>query len=124
MKILKILLVDDDCKILENIIFNDYLLQDKVQASFAKDEKECLEALKTESFDWILMDGNLRDEVKGADIVSRLRDSGVMTPICMLSSSKYSNADGVKAGANTSLNKGEVMLNPEKLILHLQSVSV
>ena len=118
---IRILVVDDEASILKSIVFGS--LENDVQAYFAKDEEECLNALESIQVDWILMDGSLEDNVWGKDIVYRLRAGGCQIPICMFSSCEDMNGEGLNAGANTSIRKKEVIPTPSKLTEHLATFS-
>ena len=96
---MKVLLIDDD-----------YLLVDHVfetisaEFFFAENEEEAMSLISENDFDIILMDGNLR-EAHGHEVVSRIREAGIMTKIVMFSSEDKQNDLGIKAGANAVLNK-------------------
>lgn len=99
---MKVLLVDDDCSLLEGK-FRSF----PAEMLYAVNEEEANAILAKNSVEAILMDGylDLIGDLDGADVVRRLRASGVTTNIVMFSSDDTRNEDGIAAGANGSWNK-------------------
>ncbi len=97
---MKVLLIDDQWPEITLMFFHF-----NAEMFYALNEKEAITVLAEQSIDIILMDGNLGNGVYGADVVRRLRASGVTTKIVMFSSEEKYNQAGIAAGANGSWNK-------------------
>lgn len=96
---MKVLLIDDDYPLVD-WMFGDV----SAEFFFAENEEEAMSLISENDFDAILMDGNLQ-EAHGHEVVSRMREKGIMTKIVMFSSEDEQNDLGIKAGANAVLNK-------------------
>ncbi|MCF7815806.1 MAG: response regulator [Candidatus Pacebacteria bacterium] len=98
----KILVVDDEAPMLDGL-----LRVSGFEIVFAENEKQARAVLETQQISIILMDGNLDpgNDLWGRDVVKRLRSSGYTLLICMFSSDKGMNVEGVEAGADSSFKK-------------------
>lgn len=101
----KILLVDDDDDLRENLA-EQLALHDEYDSNEAATGKEGLETAKSGNFDLVLLDVGLPD-LDGREVCRMMRKAGVNAPIIMLTASD-SDADtilGLESGANDYVTK-------------------
>lgn len=114
----KILIVDDDNKILK--LLKKFLSQNGFLVSTAIDVKEAEIALKECSFDLIILDVML-PEVTGLDFAKKIKSNGNVMPIIMLTalSEPDDRIKGLESGANDYLSKP---FNPRELLLRIKNL--
>lgn len=101
----KVLLVDDD-EALRDSLSEQLQLHEEFETAGVGTAKQALELLKTEYFDFVLLDVGLPD-MDGREACRLMRRNGVKTPIIMLTASD-TDADtilGLDAGANDYVMK-------------------
>ena len=118
--LLRILVVDDDE--VDRLSIRRYLAQ--AQARYELDElatgTEIVERAKAKAYDCIILDHALPGE-DGVDIIRRLQDAGVTTPILVIAGQdEEAGAELVAAGATDFLCKDD--LNPSRLLRRLRYV--
>ena len=100
----RVLIVDDDpaiCKLLEKVMRSNGLEPTVVNSGLS-----ALGILQQETFTVILLDVNLGD-IEGFDVLSRLRQHGIRTPVVMVSgrSEDYDSLYGLSLGADDYITK-------------------
>ena len=78
---MKILLIEDDVKLLENI--KEGLKQQGFRVDIAKDGEEGLYLAQNNKYDVIIVDWML-PKISGIDLIKKLRKEGITTPILIL----------------------------------------
>ncbi|MDO4427115.1 MAG: two-component system response regulator OmpR [Moraxella sp.] len=114
----RILVVDDDARL--RGLLQRFLEEDGFTVRACHDGKQMDKLMQRELFSLIVLDLMLPDE-DGISICKRLRESGVDTPIIMLTA-KGSEADrilGLEAGADDYLPKP---FNPKELLARIKAV--
>ncbi len=100
----RILIVDDDpfiVKLLEKVMHSNDL-----ETMSAGSGREALKILEDQTFDLILLDIMLGD-MEGFEVISKLRDRGVKTPIIIVSgrNEDYDSLYGLSLGADDYITK-------------------
>ena len=100
----KVLIVDDDesiCKLLQKVMEINSLSAECVMSG-----SQALEILAKKTFDIILLDVNLGD-MEGFDVIKKLRDDGIKTPIMIISgrNEDYDSLYGLSIGADDYVTK-------------------
>lgn len=119
MKFMRVLLVEDDLMIGD--IFSEALTDNAYTVDWVKDGSQALLALKTESYDIILLDLGL-PKVDGMEVLTTLRQSKMDTPVLILTARDDVQAriKGLDAGADDYVIKpfdlGEVLARMRVLI--------
>jgi len=115
----RILVVEDEEAIAEGLLFN--LERKGHQTELAKDGRDALARAALGGFDLVLLDVRL-PEVDGFEVCRRLRESGDMTPVLMLTARNQPDdiVFGLKVGADDYLVKpfdlGELLARVESLL--------
>src|SRR5450830_93309 len=114
----KILVVDDDVRLRE--LLQRYLTEQGFSVKVATDAKEMDAILATETFDMLVLDLMLPGE-DGLSICRRIRGSGTMLPIVMLTArgDEVDRIIGLEMGADDYLPKP---FNPRELLARINSV--
>ena len=113
----KILLVEDDKNIVENL--SAVLGGEGFQVKTASGQREALEAVEQESFDLLLLDVSLKDG-NGFAVCSAVKGSGDL-PVIFLTASgdEYSVVTGLELGAEDYISKP---FRPRELVSRIRSV--
>lgn len=113
----KILLVEDDKNIVENL--SAVLGAEGFQVKTASGQKEALEAVEQESFDLLLLDVSLKDG-NGFAVCSAVKGKGDL-PVIFLTASgdEYSVVTGLELGAEDYISKH---FRPRELVSRIRSV--
>lgn len=113
----RILLVEDDRKIVENL--TDYLCSEGFTVSSAKGQTAALDMLKNEAFDLVLLDISLSDG-NGYAVCSAVKAMSD-TPVIFVSASddEYSVITGLDIGADDYIGKP---FRPRELLSRIRSV--
>ena len=113
----KILLVEDDKNIVENL--SAVLGGEGFQVKTASGQREALEAVEQESFDLLLLDVSLKDG-NGFAVCSAVKGSGDL-PVIFLTASgdEYSVVTGLELGAEDYISKP---FRPRELVSRIRSI--
>lgn len=117
-----ILIIDDDERI--RALLSRYFQKNNFIVSLAHDAFEAWELLKKIQFDLCVCDVMMPERngfSHGYDLVKRLRESSMETPIIMLTAKSESNEriEGLEAGADDYLSKP---FEPKELLLRVHSI--
>jgi len=104
MHMARILIVDDEQMIRE--VVREYALINGYEVAEASDGLEALELVEKEDFDCVILD-IMMPKIDGIEALKRIRDSGDMTPVIMLTakSEVEDRIMGLDAGADDYLAK-------------------
>ncbi len=118
----RILVVEDEDAIAQGLVLN--LERKGYAVALARDGQEALERIAVEAFDLIVLDVRL-PEVDGFEVCQRLRNSGNLTPILMLTARSQPDdvVYGLKLGADDYVTKpfdlAELLARVEGLLRRL-----
>jgi len=101
----RVLLVDDD-EMLRSELVAQFALYDEFETHDVGSGTEGLDAVKTQTFDMIILDVDMPD-MQGTEVAQLMRASGVATPIVMLTGNtgEASEILGLNSGANDYVTK-------------------
>jgi len=117
---MKVLIVDDSA-VMRKVIIRELTKNNISDFTEAADGIEGLEAASKEEFDLILMDWNMPG-LLGIDVVRKLREAKVTTPIMMVTTEGEKNnvVIAIQAGANNYLVKP---FSPEDFAQKIQQLT-
>ncbi|MDD6440789.1 MAG: response regulator transcription factor [bacterium] len=104
MNNISVLIVDDEMSVLKAV--STVLKHEKINVTCAKSSHEALEALHEQSFDIILLD-IMMPEQDGFSLLKELRDTGILTPVILLSGREEDamQVEGLGLGADDYMTK-------------------
>ncbi|MEW6456805.1 MAG: response regulator transcription factor [Acidobacteriota bacterium] len=101
----KILIVEDDLNLFKNL--KVHLENEYFDVIHAEDGEKCLELVKREKVDLIILDIVL-PKISGFDVMKKIRESGIATSVLMLSGKRKNEMDkvlGLEIGADDYVTK-------------------
>jgi len=116
---MKVLLVEDDLTLGESL--KEYLEINDIDVKWLSDDREVEDVVLSQSFDVIILDLILKYQ-KGEDILKKIREKGITTPVLVLTAKKKLRDKEVcfERGADDYLTKP---FAPRELLLRLQALT-